>query len=120
MAFSGIYAIVIGALMIIQWNFSILKGQVAGPDISSSGRGRIEMAFHWTAEAVTAVLLIVSGVGMIKGLDWGLTSFLIAIGMLIYTAVNSPGYFAQQRKWPMVAMFAVVLTLALVSISLIV
>jgi hypothetical protein len=32
---------------------------------------------------------------------------LVSSGMLACTAVNSAGYFAQRRAWPMVPMFAV-------------
>lgn len=118
MTFSGVYAIVIGTLMVIQWTVTILKKQVAGPETGSTGRGRVEMAFHWTAEAITAVLLIVSGIGMLLESDWGLAMFLVGIGMLIYTAVNSPGYFAQQRKWSMGTLFVVILAFTVVSLLL--
>jgi len=36
----------------------------------------------------------------------------------VYTVIVSPGYFAQQGQWPLVAMFAVLLILALVSLRL--
>ena len=42
--------------------------------------------------------------------------YLVAVGMLLYTVVNSPGYFAQRREWPMVGMFGVIFILALVSL----
>jgi hypothetical protein len=35
--------------------------------------------------------------------------------MLAYTAIVSPGYFAQQGQWPLVGMFAVILALDIVS-----
>jgi hypothetical protein len=120
MTFAAIFAIIIGILMIAQWTISILKKQVAGPEIGLVGRGRTEMAFHWVAEFSTAVLLLISGFGLILNTGWGLTVFLIATGMLIYTVINSPGYFAQQRKWPMIIMFAVILVLAIVSLILVI
>jgi hypothetical protein len=36
--------------------------------------------------------------------------------MLLYSVIVSPGYFAQLGQWTMVAMFVVLLILALVSI----
>jgi hypothetical protein len=120
MTFAAIFAIIVGVLMIVQWTVTILKKQVAGPESGLSGRGRTEMAFHWAAEFITAVLLVISGAFLLAGGNWGITLFMIAIGMLIYTVINSPGYFAQQRQWPMVIMFAVLLVLAIGQLFLVI
>ena len=120
MTFAAIFAITVGALMLIQWTITILRKQVAGPESGMSGRGRVEMAYHLVAECVTATLLIIAGIAMLAGLDWGLTTFLVSDGMLIYTLINSPGYFAQQRQWPMVIIFAVLLILSIVCLLLVV
>jgi hypothetical protein len=32
--------------------------------------------------------------------------------MLLYSAINSPGYFAQSGRWPVVGMFAILFFLA--------
>ena len=77
------------------------------------------MLFHWLAEYSTAILLIVAGIGVLLETGWGLSVYLIAIGMLIYSLINSPGFFAQQHKWSMVGMFFVLLILALASLILI-
>ena len=41
----------------------------------------------------------------------------LAVGMLLYTVIVSPGYFAEKGEWAYVGMFAVVLALALVSLA---
>ena len=120
MTFAALYAIVIGILMIGQWIFSIAKKQVPGPEAGPIvGRGPVEMLFHWAAEFITAIALLVGGLGLLLGWTWGARVYLIAVGMLLYTVINSPGYFAQKREWPMVGMFAVLLILALVSLGLV-
>ena len=43
--------------------------------------------------------------------------YLPAAGMLLYSVIVSPGYFAQQGKWPPVAMFVVLLVLTLISMA---
>lgn len=73
------------------------------------------IAFHITGELLTAVLLIMAGVAVLTSLSWALPVYLVAIGMLIYTVIVSPGYFAQKRQWAWVVMFAVLLILAVVS-----
>ena len=42
----------------------------------------------------------------------------MALGMLLYTVIVSPGYFAQLGQWAMVAVFALLLVLAFLSIRL--
>ncbi|MBN1190061.1 MAG: hypothetical protein JXA46_09945 [Dehalococcoidales bacterium] len=120
MLFAAVFAIAVGTLMIIQWAITMVRKQVDGPGEGISGRGKIEMGFHWTAEFLTAVLLIISGAGLISAAGWGKTIFLVAAGMLIYTVINSPGFFAQQRKWSMVVMFSVLLVLSIASVVLVV
>jgi len=34
---------------------------------------------------------------------------LVGLGMVMYSEIVSPGYFAQLGQWPVVAMFAVLL-----------
>ena len=109
MIFASVYAIVVGVAMIAQWTLDIIRHRFLSPkDDPVSGRGLFDMLFHWTA-----------GIGLVLESTWGLTVYLIAMGMLIYTAINSPGFFAQQRKWSMVGMFAVILILTLTSLILV-
>ncbi|MEA1958164.1 MAG: hypothetical protein U9N44_00595 [Chloroflexota bacterium] len=120
MLFASVFVIVVGVMIIGQWTVIIARKRVPGLEAgSTAGRGPIEMCFHWAAEFITAALLIASGIGLLSNFDWGLNIYLPAIGMLIYTVINSPGYFAQQRKWPMVGMFSIILLLAIISLFLV-
>jgi hypothetical protein len=120
MLFASIFAIVIGVMMIAQWTIMIAKKRVPSPeDDATAGRGLIEMRFHWAAEFLTAALLIATGITLLLGFEWATNIYLISTGMLLYTVINSPGYFAQQRKWPMVSVFTLIFALAIVSIVLI-
>jgi hypothetical protein len=94
-----------------QWSFFLAVGAV--PELQSEP---VRIAFHLAAEFVTAVCLIVSGVALLRGAPWGRGLYLVAAGMLAYTAIVSPGYFAQQGQWPLVLMFAVLVVFDLVSI----
>jgi hypothetical protein len=68
---------------------------------------------------VTAVLLIIGGSSLLAHLGWGQPVFLVAVGMLFYTAIVSPGYFAQKGQWAWLGMFSVIIILGLVSVVLI-
>jgi hypothetical protein len=111
MKFAGIFSVIVGIMILAQWIFFIAAGQV--PELQTEP---IRILFHLAAEGATAVALILSGYGVLTRRSWAKTAGFIALGMLIYTVIVSPGYFAQQGVWPLVGMFAVILVLALVSL----
>jgi hypothetical protein len=114
MLFPSIFAILVGLLMIVQWLYSFLNQQI--PELETE---RFRILFHIAGEMITAISLIVGGVGLLTGQSWGNWLYLLAMGMLFYTVIVSPGYFAQKGQWAPVAMFAVILILALVSVLLV-
>ncbi len=110
MIFAAAYAIAVGILMIVQWTLVISQRRIPDPGVALSGRGRLGMAFHWVAESVTSIALVAAGIALLFRQDWAPRFYLLAVGMLIYTVINSTGYFAQRREWPMVGIFGALLT----------
>ena len=104
MKFSAWYGILIGLLMIAQWTFSILTGDV--PEFESAPW---EIAFHLAAEVSTAIVLILGGVAALKSISWSKQVLLLGLGMVTYSEIVSPGYFAQLGQWLFVVMFAILL-----------
>jgi hypothetical protein len=115
MTFVACYAIVVGLAMIGQWAVFIARRQV--PELATEP---IRIGFHWAGEFATAATLLAGGSALLADTGWAVEVSLIAMGMLLYTAVVSPGYFGQKGQWSMVGMFAVVVVLALVSSVLLV
>jgi hypothetical protein len=115
MIFASLYAILVGIGMIGQWSVSLATGRV--PELKSEP---FRIAFHLAGEFLTAVALIAAGLGLWMGAPWGRAAYLVAGGMLLYTVVVSPGYFAQRREWPMVGVFGVLLVLALLALGLVI
>ncbi len=111
MKFAGFFAVAAGFLMIGIWGFSLTTGKV--PEIQSAP---LSIGFHLAAEILTALALLLSGLAILKKLAWGRTLFLVAGGMLLYTVIVSPGYFAQRGQWPIVAMFGILFLAAVVSL----
>jgi hypothetical protein len=109
--FSAWFSILIGAMVFIQWAFFLVSGSV--PELETAPW---EIGFHMAAEALMAVLLIIGGWALLKRLRWGVTWSLVGLGTLVYSAINSSGYFAQREQWVFVGMFAVLLVGALASI----
>jgi hypothetical protein len=112
MKFAAWYGIIVGILMFGQWAFFIAAGQV--PELQTEP---YRIGFHLAGEFITAAGLIVSGIGLLARKPWAASTYLVAAGMLLYSAIVSPGYFAQLGQWALVGMFAVLLVLALGSVA---
>ena len=111
MRFAAWTALVIGALMLAQWGFFIIAGAV--PEFETEPYAT---ASHLIAEVATAMALIVSGALLLRGRRRASRLALVAFGMVLYAALNSPGYFAELGQWPLVAMFAAVLAVSLAAV----
>lgn len=107
MKFVKISSAVIGTLMIVQWVFFIVTGNV--PQFESAP---VEISFHISIELLTALLLIYAAL-ICKKRVIRQTLLLFGQGMVAYTVVNSSGYFAQSGEWIFVAMFAVLLGISI-------
>jgi peptidoglycan/LPS O-acetylase OafA/YrhL len=110
MTFPAVFATAVGLGMIGQWTASYLTRQI--PELQSEP---YRIWFHIAGEMVTALLLILSGIGLITERSWAQPLYLVSVGMLIYTAIVSPGYFAQRGQWIWVLIFAVIVLLAIIS-----
>lgn len=111
MKFTAWFGIVVGFLMFAQWAFFIAAGQV--PELQTEP---YRIAFHLAAEALTAIGLSVSGILLLRKVRAGRNLYRIACGLLIYSVIVSPGYFAQLGQWALVVMFMVLLVLAVISL----
>ena len=104
MKFSAWYGIIIGFIMIMQWIFFLATGSV--PELQTEPW---RIALHLAAEMTTALMLIVGGIATLKSAAWGNKVLLVGLGMVIYSEIVSPGYFAQLGQWALAAMFVVLL-----------
>jgi hypothetical protein len=68
---------------------------------------------------LTAASLLFAGIGLLMTTPWATSLYLVAVGMLFYTSVVSPGYFAQQGQWGWLIMFGIIILLGIVSIFII-
>ena len=104
------YGILVGVLMITQWSFSIVSGSV--PEFRTAAW---EISFHLAAEMSTALVLVIGGLALLRSIAWAKQVLLLGLGMVIYSEIVSPGYYAQLEKWMPVVMFAILLFGAVVS-----
>jgi len=105
------YSLVVGVMMVAMWSVFAVTGQI--PELDTSPK---EIAFHLAAEFLTAFALIAGGLGLALRRSWGYATNLVALGMLAYTVIVSPGYYAQTGDYAFVGMFAVLMMLTLLFI----
>lgn len=115
MKFSSWYGISVGTLILLQWIVFLATGSV--PELKSAPW---EIGHHIGAELLLASMLLLGGIATLRSTRWGRTVLLVALGMAVYSEINSPGYFAQREQWALVGMFAVLLIAALWSIMILV
>ena len=114
MRFSAWYGISVGTLIILQWVFFLATNAV--PEFQATPWA---IGFHIAAELLLAIALLISGGAALLAKPWAEKVLLAAIGMAIYSEINSPGYFAQLGQWAFVAMFAVLLLGATLAVTVI-
>ena len=112
MKFSAWYGIVVGFGMIAQWTVFITSGNV--PEFQTEPW---RIAFHLAGELTTALMLVVGGIAVLRSITWGKKTLFVGLGMVIYSEIVSPGYFAQLGQWAFVGVFAVLLLGAIISLN---
>ncbi len=109
----GIYALVVGLGVLGLWTMLLLGGQV--PELETEPAS---IATHMTAEGLMAVLLIASATGLFLKRRFAPHLMLLSSGMVIYSVINSSGYYLEQNNIGMVGMFAVLAVLTVIAVAL--
>ncbi len=107
------YSVIIGLMMIGMWLYLLLTNQV--PELHKTKTKHISL--HLIDEFLTALLLIISGVGLFLGGEWARTLLPVALGMLLYTIIVSAGKYADEDNLPMVTMFGVITVLTIIALA---
>ena len=113
----SIYSVIVGLAILGLWIFLFSTNQVFTP---SNPQKPIEIAYHVTAESLTATLLIASGIGLLADAHWAGILSPVALGMLLYTVINSAGFYANKGNLPMVVMFSIltIITIACIIVAI--
>jgi len=112
---ASIYMLFVGCMIILLWTFLSSTNNV--PEFESEA---INISFHITAEIITAALLLISGIGMLQNKRWSKNLSFISLGTLLYTIINSSGYYAQRSEMQFLLMFGILLVLTLSIIILLI
>lgn len=101
---AAIYSIFVGGSMLGMWTMFFVTGSI--PELATEPA---RILLHMAAEALTGAALVAAGWGLLTGRAFGRPLYLLATGALIYTLIQSPGYYLQLREMGFVAMFALLL-----------
>jgi len=115
MEYPALFAIIVGVIMLAQWSFLYFSRQI--PELENEP---VRIGFHIFAEVATAFSLIAAGVALLLELGWAVRVYHVSIGMLFYTAIVSPGYFAQKGDWKWLGIFSLLILGGLAGLLLIV
>lgn len=99
------YSLLAGTMILGWWGFRSAKNQVPKRFAPK------EVMFHLAAEVLTALLLIVSGIGLLLGFAWTKILSPMSLGMLLYAVINIAGTYAQQNNRQMLIILATVVIL---------
>jgi len=105
----AIYSIIVGLAMIGTWSIQLLTGQARELQTAP-----IEIALAITADWTTAIVLIISGIGLLMNRIWALKLYLFTLGMLVYSLLISSGYFGQLGNTAFVILFIILLIFSMV------
>jgi hypothetical protein len=107
----AIYCMVVGTLMLAWWAIEVGGGALRRPD-----RTAAEITLHLAAEILTAVALVGGGAALLRWPADAALPAAAALGMLLYTAIQSPGYFLARREPAPVAMFGALVAATLAAL----
>jgi hypothetical protein len=99
---AAVFAILVGLGMIGLWVMLLVAGQV--PELANEPA---RISLHLAAEFSTALVLLVSGYLLLARRAIAERFFLVGLGMLLYTVIQSSGYYIQLGQLEFVGMFAV-------------
>jgi hypothetical protein len=111
----AVFSLATGVMIPAFWAMLLLTGR-----IGELREGRRDIWLHIAAEIATGALLVAGAAALIAD-GQSRVSFALSgagLGALVYTLIQSPGYYVDRRDWPMVGLFAVTWIACLPAIAL--
>lgn len=109
---AAIYSIIVGISMLVMWVMFYAVWSI--PELATEPA---KILLHIAAEFATAIALLTAGWGLLNLKAWGHQVYLLATGALLYTIIQSSGYFLQTGEIVFVGMFALLFILTLLLLT---
>ncbi len=101
---AALFSAVMGILLVTTW-LVLLAGGAYETELASQTASTLSLL---AAEFLTAGLLLVGATGLLRDRDWGGRVELAALGMLLYTTVNTIGVSVEEGIYPAAVFMALV------------
>jgi len=106
----AVFCTVTGALMFAAWTMLLAAGQVSGVRENA-----VAFSFHWTAEFLTAILLVGAGLFILRSRILARPLYYFATGMLFIAALGAAVYYSTVEPSPaFVVVLGIILTFGVV------
>lgn len=117
MLFVATFELIAGLGIVGLWTMLLVTRRV--PEIQDQDRA---IWFHLVAEYLLGLLLIASGslLLVVGGEPWVRVLAGVAIGAMLYSTINSPGYYARDGEWGAVAGFGIITILGILAAAVLV
>jgi hypothetical protein len=111
----GVLALVVGVGIVGLWIALLVTHQV--PEIETGDRA---IRFHITAEFLLGISLMIGGSLLLLNGEEHSARILAsaALGGMVYSAVNSSGYYAAKGSWPVVGALIVLSVIGVLSVGI--
>ena len=110
----GIFTISAGTITALLWIIVIVK-RIDHKFVENP----TERLFHIIAEFLMSIVAIIAGIALLLELTWAIPMFYLAMGLIIYAAVNAVGIYKEKNNLlALVLIGTAVITLALTIISI--
>jgi len=101
------YMVAVALSMLGLWAMLYLTGNI--PELETQPAF---IAMHVAAEYATASMLLVAAFALARRREEARRLLFLAMGMLVYTLMVSPGYYMDTSDWAFVSMFVILLAMA--------
>lgn len=103
---TGYYSIFLGAAIICMWTFMLFTESIP--------EGRIEMTFHLSSEFLMSLILLISGLMLLKKNKNALKLNIAGHAILIYSVLNAAGYYAERDDKIMPVFFMILFLISVI------
>ncbi len=107
-----VFSLIVGLAMLFVWLLLYLSNGI--PELATEP---VRIWLHIAAEVATGAGLLIAGIGLWRNTTWAPRLHWLAMGALIYTLIQSPGYYAQMGEYAMVIVFFIMLVSALLLVT---
>lgn len=102
------YSLIMGIAVLGIWTVLLASGPVP--------EGKTELGFHLYSEFAMAIILIVSGIMLLKKRHFAVETNMGGLGMLVYSTLNAAGYYGERGDKPAMIIFIVLFILTVFAI----